>query len=130
MRSAVRLPLCLSHFVLLHVAGAEHHAAALAELRGCCIGHHVKFGAPPADFHPLFQFDGEAQVWSGFLIESLDEIANTMGFTFTVVAAPPFSEAPELGEPFAALPFATWPHQLPCLNLAQHSERSKRVQPT
>lgn len=92
---------------------------SLEAVKDCCLGQHWTFGIPSVTYEPLWTFtaasaelsSGESGrrmadavvggVYGGFLIEVLDTIALSMGFTYSIINAPPYdsleNEAGKLG---------------------------------
>lgn len=82
-------------------------------MRSCCVGQHWVFGVPPESYPPLWVFttvEGETASgetvsgnttrrlselttgqWSGFAIDVIDKLSLTMGFTYSLTGAPPYS---------------------------------------
>ncbi len=84
-------------------------------------GVHIKFGVPPVNYEPLWTFEtdtsaaaaagggGDSEAgsgaadqpgrrlqaisgkWAGFMVELLDRLSLTLGFTYTMIAAPPYN---------------------------------------
>jgi hypothetical protein len=90
---------------LLLFLNAAPCRADLLELADCCTGTHLKIGLPPTTFEPLFTYDSEVDPaergsgpWGGFLAEQLDQLASTMGFTYSTIPAAPWMLDRSAGE--------------------------------
>ena len=92
--------------VLVFALGSRHFAVAaegrawlrhnLDNYKDAMRGVHIKIGLPPVEFEPVWSHrtstSGAGQ-FSGFIIDLFDRLALTMGFTYAIVNAPPYSPA-------------------------------------